>query len=220
MEKLCAKISNNIASELNLDNDKREIIAYGTFALLQMIVSIFVTIIFGYIFNVLIEALIVSFIISILRKYSGGIHASSPGICTLLGTIVCISEARIACILGPLISLKFNLVLGLITFSLSYYVVYKLAPVDSLAKPIKKEQKRKRMKKGSIIVLSAYGLIAIINAIIYLYSINVRFLIFSICIYEGILWQVFTLTYIGHVILGKIDTFLNHIFGLFQNYTP
>ena len=93
MEKLSNNIANKVASELTLDENNREVIAYGTFALIQMLLSITLVFLFGLLFHVAFEALIISFTGSILRKYSGGVHASSPGICTFIGTIVCVGQA-------------------------------------------------------------------------------------------------------------------------------
>ena len=78
MEKLSNNIANKVALELSLDDDNREVIAYGTFALIQMLFSIILVFLFGLLFHVAFEALIISFTGSILRKYSGGVHASSP----------------------------------------------------------------------------------------------------------------------------------------------
>jgi accessory gene regulator B len=212
MEKLTNNIAVKISSELGLDNDRKEIIAYGAFAILQTTVSIALIVIFGLLFGVLPEALIVSFTVSILRKYSGGVHASSPRICTVIGTVTTVGQALlILFLLTPLINLKFSIILGLLIFAWSYYVIFKLAPVDSSAKPIRTQKKRERMKKGSILVLDAYMMIVIFNIIIYLLTHEKRFLVFSLCIYGGVLWQAFTLTRTGHLTLGKIDAFLNQI---------
>ena len=209
MEKLCNNIASKVAGELNLSNDQREVIAYGAFAILQMLYSILIVVLFGLLFHVVIEALIISFTISILRKYSGGIHASSPGRCLVIGTVVCTGQAvLISYVIGEWASLGIVLFLGLLFFTWSYYIVYKLAPVESPAKPIKREEKRKKMKKGSIIILSAYLFIILINCILYLFTREKVFMVYSLCIYGGIIWQVFTLTNGGHLILGKVDTFL------------
>jgi accessory gene regulator B len=212
MEKLTKNIAETIGSELKLDNDRKEIIAYGTFALLHMALSIVLVIIFGRMFGVSIEALIVSFTGSILRKYSGGAHASSPGICAAAGTVVAVGQALFICfILTPLINLKLIIILGLLIFLWSFYIIYKLAPVDSDAKPIKTQKKRERMKKGSILILGTYLVIAVLNIIMYLLIHEENFLIFSLCIYGGIAWQAFTLTRGGHLIFSKIDAFINQI---------
>jgi accessory gene regulator B len=214
IEKLTNSIAGKISSELGLDNDRKEVIAYGTFALLQTLLSIILILLFGLLFNVLLEALIVSFAISILRKYSGGVHSSSPEICASLGTVIAIGLAGlILFVITPLINLRLAMILGLIAFAWSYYIMYKLAPVDSFAKPIKTQKKRERMRKGSILILVAYMVIVVFTFIMYLLNHEKRFLVFSMCIYVGTTWQAFTLTQAGHLTINKIDTFLNHIFN-------
>lgn len=212
MEKITNTIAEKISSELDFDNDHKEIIAYGIFAVLQTLFSIGVTVIFGIIWGVLAETLIVAFTISILRKYSGGVHASSPEVCAVIGGIVAAGLALLACIITvSLINLKFSIILGFPVFTWAVYIMYKLSPVDSAAKPIKSEKKKKKMKKASILILCAYALIVILNIIIYLNTHERRFLAYSLCIYGGIMWQSFTLTYGGHIIIQGIDTFLHKI---------
>ncbi|MFT5871534.1 MAG: accessory gene regulator B [Clostridium sp.] len=212
MEKISNNIANKVALELSLDDDNREIISYGTFALMQMIVSIMFVFIFGLLFHVAFEALIISFTAAILRKYSGGVHASSPGNCTLIGTIVCVGQAvLISLLINPVVNLELIIILGVVIFIWSYYVIYKLAPVDSASKPIVKMEKRNRMKKGSIILLSLYLIIIVVFIQLYLSSGESKLLIYALCVYSGILWQVFTLTAQGHLLVGKVDTFFNHI---------
>ena len=211
MERLANNIASKVASELNLDKDSREVVVYGTFAILQSIISITLVIIFGLLFHVVTLALIISFSASILRKYSGGVHASSPERCLLIGVIVCVGQAiLISRLVSSVVSLNLIIMLGIIIFIGSYYMIYRLAPVDSASKPIVKEEKRKRMKKRAIIILSVYLLIAISFIILYISTSGIKFLFYSLCLYSGIVWQVFTISAKGHLLVGKIDNFLNH----------
>ncbi|GIM28591.1 accessory gene regulator protein B [Clostridium polyendosporum] len=211
MERLSNNIANKISSELKLDNDRREVVEYGAFVLLQTLLSIILVVIFGWLFNVIIEALLISFIMSILRKYSGGVHASASDICAIIGTIVCVGLAILISYINSLLNLNFVLILGVLIFIWSYYIVYKLVPVDSPTKPIKNEEKRKRMKKSSITILNMYLIIVVFIIVTYL-NIGVEHLLnYSLCIYVGLAWQVFTLTSTGHFIMARIDTFFNKI---------
>lgn len=215
MENLSNSIANKVASELNIDNDKKEVIAYGAFALIQTFLSIFLVGIFGFIFHVAIEALIVLFTASILRKYSGGAHASSPGNCTSIGVIICIGQALlISFIVNNWINFKIALMIELMIFIWSYYMVYKLVPVDNPSKRIKSEEKRKRMKKGSFIILSIYFIIVIFIMILYFNIKKVTLPVYALCIIGGIMWQIFTLTKSGHLILAKIDIFLKYLLNI------
>lgn len=215
MEMLSNKIANIVSQELKLDKDNQEVIAYGTFAILQIIISIILVVIFGLIFNVTVESLIICLTTSVLRKYSGGAHSSSPYICTIIGTVICTAEAMIiSFLIAPLVIPHIVIFLGIITFSVSYYLVFKLAPVDSPAKPIKTKKKIDRMKKGSNIVLSLYLLIFILNYFISLFFKESRFIVYSLCIFGGVSWQIFTLTKPGHFTLKKIDAFFYKILPL------
>jgi accessory gene regulator B len=212
MEKFCNNFASKIALELKLDKDRKEVIAYGTFAILQTILAIVFVIIFGLIFHVAVEALIVSFTASILRKYSGGAHASSPSKCVVIGTIICVGQAIIIKVaISPFANTGLLLIIGAIIFMMSYYLIYKLAPVDSLSKPIRNKEKRYRMKKGSIYVLNAYLILGLLNVVLYSYFGERGFAVYALCIYGGVIWQVFTLTKKGHIVVNKIDTFLNQI---------
>lgn len=206
MEKLANKISAKVAYELGLDNDRKEIIAYGTFALLQTIISIGLVIIFGLFFHVLTEAIVLSFSTSLLRKYSGGAHASSSSTCTIAGTIICIAQALlIAYVLAPNMNFMWVFTLNLLIFMWAFIMVFRLAPVDSPAKPIRKKEKRDRMKKMSLLMLVIYFSITIIIYALYFRFGVKRLLVYTICLYGGVLWQIFTLTKPGHLVLGAID---------------
>ncbi|MBU3171049.1 accessory gene regulator ArgB-like protein [Clostridium estertheticum] len=213
MEKLSNNIANKVALELSLNDDNREVISYGAFALMQTFFSIIIVFIFGLIFHVANEALIISFTAAILRKYSGGVHASSPGNCTFIGTIISVGQAiLISLLISCVVNLKLIIILGVIVFIWSYYIIHKLAPVDSISKPIVKEEKRNRMKKGSTILLSVYLAITVFLILLYISSVEKKLLFYVLCLYSGILWQIFTLIPLGHLLVGKVDHFLNHIY--------
>lgn len=203
------KIANKISRELGYDNEKSEVVAYGLFAFLQIIASLALVAIFGFIFDVLFQALVVSFASSILRQYSGGAHASKPSICLIIGTIVIILIAVIVHHVIGYIAPLYLILVGLIFVILSYYIVYKRAPIDSEAKPIKSYSKIKRMKKNSLIVLTIYFLFMLLLIVIFYLTSNKVYIEYATCIYLAFSWQAFTLTIIGHRLLNKTDTFIS-----------
>lgn len=205
-------IATKIAKELDLDNNNKEVIAYGMFALTHITLSIVLIMIFGALFNVFKEALIISFTANILRKYSGGAHAKSPRNCAIIGTFVAVGQALVIVFLVKYIFNIFIIAfLGCIIFALSYCLIYKLAPVDSIAKPVKTVTKKNKMRKGSIFILGGYIVIILFNLYLYIHTKKFDFLVDSLCIYGGTMWQCFTLTKEGDDIINKIDSFLNKI---------
>ena len=212
LELLSKNISNSLKRELDLDEDKRSIIEYGIFSFLHIVLSILLVMIFGLMFDVMIEALIISFIAAILRKFSGGAHASTSTNCAVSGILISVIPAYI--IKHISLTGDYIIFIGILLYITAFIVIYKLAPVDSPNKPIKKQEKIKRLKRGSIIILSIYMIIVAINiSMFYIYKFN-SLLVYSSCIYIGILWQVFTLTKYGHIVVNKIDSLLINIFNL------
>lgn len=203
VEEFCGKITNIIGDELDLNYEKRSVINYGIFAFVQIFMSVILVTVIGGALNVLIESLIILTSICILRQSSGGAHASSPGICTFVGTILSVGMGFV--VKNMNLTIMLVIIAGGIIFIWSYYTVYKLAPVDSAAKPIRKVEKIKRLKKSSILILTVYFIVVLVNIIGYHIAQNENLLVYSGCIYIGLLWQVFSLTKSGHVVLGKID---------------
>lgn len=199
IEKSCHKITRYICNELNLDDEKREVINYGLFAFLQMIYSFILVFCIGYIFKVQKEALITVVVISHLRKASGGVHASTPISCLLMGTVLSVLSAIILKLVNY--NIKSSILMTIIVFIYAYYIVYKKAPVDSVNKLIKSPEKRKRLKKASIKILTCYLVIIILFAIYY----NGTNLNYIMSINFGVFWQIFSLTKYGKVFFYMVD---------------
>ena len=212
IEDLSNRISYKITKTLKLDKCSEEIIAYGAFNLLQILWSTLWIVLFGIVFNMLIEILIIFFIISILRKYSGGVHASSPGRCTIIGTSVCVGLAIIIHKLSWIFNLYLVIPFSVISLMSSFYIIYKRAPVDSPAKPIVKVETKKQFKKKAIILLIILFIFVFIMLIFYFRHNNYIFLLkIVLCICVGATWQCFTLTIQGDKILINIDNILKNI---------
>jgi len=212
-EKIAVKIGNDAKSLLNVDDDKEQIIIYGAICLFQIIFAILWVIIAGLFFGVLYEALIFTIIVGVLRKYSGGGHASSPSSCIIIGTIL----AVVAGLSIDKIFYKLNLttvILISITFiTFAFIIVIKDAPVDSIKKPITNVEMKKQFKKKSIIVIFIFSALIII-----LYVLSKKYSeLFYIKVIEtisfGILWQTITLTKKGISFLNKVDFVLKYIIG-------
>lgn len=209
IQKVCESLSNKIVQELNLEAEQYAVINYGLFAIIQTFVAILLEVILGALLGVFIPTLVISFIAVILRKYSGGVHAQTPEECIIIGTIVTVGGAVIVSWIPW--NLIYILILMIITFSTAYYFVWKLAPVDSAAKPIRREEKKHLLKKKSILILSIYLLICIVSLLMYLNNNNDKLLMYIACMCSGIEWQVFTLTHRGHLAMAKIDFFFNKV---------
>lgn len=208
---LTNKLADKISTELNYDSEKSAVISYGIFAVLQILASLALVAVFGLLLGIVVQALIVSFAISILRQYSGGVHATRPSTCLIIGTIATIALAIAGHYLIQLIQIEVLIALCVVFLGLTYYLVIKNAPVDSPEKPIKTQNKRKRMKKSSLVVLSVYFCIIIVFVIISLVQEMSIYLEYALCISLATLWQGINLTKKGHRLLRKVDSLINKI---------
>lgn len=209
IEKICTLLSNKIADNLKVSGDEKAVIHYGLFAIIHTSISILSILVVGGIFGVLIPAFLLSLATAILRKYSGGAHARTPESCAVIGVIISVGGAWG---LSKVSLNVWSVMLCIITIlSFSFYKVYQLAPVDSLAKPIRKQEKKETLKKKSIKTLGVYGIGIIALFVIYFIHHIGAVLVWIMCIGFGILWQAFTLTPLGHLVVDKIDLFLIHI---------
>ena len=205
------RLAQKISSELNYDEEKSAVISYGIFAFLQILASLALVALLGVVLGVAIQALTVSFVSSILRQYSGGAHATKPSICLIVGTAATIAITLIAHYAAKFMPIEYLICTDVFVIAFSYYLVAKYAPVDSPAKPIKTEKKRKKMKRRSLIVLSMYVVFISILTIMYFAEKNILYIEYAMCIGMAIGWQVFSFTKKGHRFVNKIDSKLNKI---------
>ena len=205
----CESVASKIATELNMNEDQKAVIQYGFFAMIQTTIAVLINILFGTWLGVLVPSLIISLVAVTLRKYSGGVHAQTPENCILIGTIVSVGGAL--CVSKVPLNRSWIILIGSFLFGIAYYVIWKLAPVDSLAKPIRRDEKKKMLKKRSIYILIINYIIIWIMLLLNRHQGHKDLLLYIACMYVGIGWQVFTLTHMGHVFMRKIDLFFNTI---------
>lgn len=212
IEKFSDLLAKKLCIHLNLDEEDKQIISYGAFSFFQILWSILFVIICSYLCHVLFEALILSFTASTLRKYSGGAHASSPNRCALIGAITFTLLAKIVSKLNKILSFKTTCLTVTVCFLLSYFIMYRLAPVDNPSKPIKTQQKKNRLRKSSLLLLNLLVIISIFLLVFY-YKFNIAILLIIVqCLTLGVTWQSITLTNFGHLLIKIIDSSMENVF--------
>lgn len=217
---LFEKISNDIALKisetLKMDDTKQKIIAYGAYILLDTVLAIGMVMIFGEIFGVFIQALIFSFSSALLRKTSGGAHATTSIRCAIIGAFFAVGFALIIDSLKVYFNMPIIIIYLIVTFIISYFILFTLAPKDSPNKPIVKEAKIKELKFKSIRTLIIYAIICIFIFIFNYYLKMQISLSYIALICTGYLWQSITLTSLGHLITHIIESpfrYINYLRG-------
>lgn len=215
IQRICDKLSKYISHNLKLDKDREEVISYGVFACIQTTYSILFIIIVSLALGVLKEALIFSFSASFLRRTSGGVHSSTPSRCAITGAIVSGIIAWLIKRFSNNINLNLLIIVNILIFLISYYLVSKLAPVDSKSKPIKSKEKRNILRKKSIKIWGVLFLISTFFIFFYYIYNNKILLTFSMCVSTGVLWQTLSLTQFGQAFINFTDIIFNKIKFLF-----
>ena len=208
IEQMSKAVASKISSNLSIDSDHEEILAYGAFALIQTLISILAVAVFGILFGVLSEALIISFSAAILRKFSGGVHASSPVNCALIGMIIFGGLALLVKHFLLNVNFLYQVEFMATIFTFVFFVMIKYSPVGCANKPLKNTNTRKRLKKQSLIFTSVLLVLNVILISLFLITSNIYFLSFAICISTGILWQSITLVSLGNMIIESLDKIL------------
>lgn len=205
-ERVSNGFANKLANILLMDKDKKEIVAYGAYAVLDIAWSIAAVMLFGLVFKVFYEALLFSFIVAWLRKFSGGVHASTPNRCAFLGAATAVG---LSVMLNNISTGKLTYIYSFLCVLIAFVIVYKFAPVQSENKPIRTKEKRIRMHKQSIRVLFINtAIIILLYTAVFVFGIKIHKL--SEIIATALLWQAFTLTSIGGLLITKADLALGY----------
>ncbi len=204
VEAFAHSIAGKIAEQMNFDNDKKAVIAYGLTAIIQMITIFFIISVIGLLSGFWYEGILIFTGVGIIRKSTGGAHSE-----TMLGCII-ISVLSVTALswlsrylLGSEVNPYINLLASCLVYVVCFIVFYIRVPVDTPNKPIVSAPKIKRLRKQSFIVLTVFFILSI--AAVLLSDWNTRFLSIGASIRLTMLWQMFTLTRTGAFLFGKID---------------
>lgn len=204
------KLSGQIGEQLQYSEEQKDVLNYGLIIFIQTMMAIVITVIVGWICGVMKEAITISLAGATLRKTSGGVHATSPMKCIILGVLVSVGGAQVCIVLAKLLPELIG-VIAIVIFGWSYIIIYNKAPKDSSAKVIKSEKKKARLRKRSIAILILYVFILVVFSLIDSLSGYAVLRTYSFCLLFGTAWQVFTLTQSGEKLVTLMNLFLIHI---------
>jgi accessory gene regulator B len=149
------RLSIKLGQDLNLDDEKVEIIEYGFTVLLSTILSLLLLSVASFLLGVFMFTLTMIVFASPLRMFSGGVHFSTPLRCAVIGAIVYPAAALVIKHSLPVITFEFALIYFVITTAAALVINYVYAPRDVPQKPINNPQRRKALKRKSIAVITA-----------------------------------------------------------------
>ena len=142
-----------------------------------------------------------------MKRYSGGVHCSSPNRCVITGIIISYTFALIGKNIVN-IDLKIGYMLGMVALIHSFIILYKKCPVPSENKPLKKEETRKKLRKNAFLIYSICVVLFILNILLNLQSAYTILNSLVVCIILGLYMQTLSLTSIGIKFILFLDKVL------------
>ena len=190
-----------LKEKLNLTPDEEEVALYGLQILIYTLSGFLTICLAGWLLGCFWTTLAVCLTAVFLRLFTGGAHSNSPLTCTLLGMVMVPLLGKIAAITAPFFT---PLSLALIVapgFILSLIIIWRLAPVDSPAKPITSLDYRKKLhflSIAAVLLLAAGQSFVLIKG-------QAPAVVLALSL--GLWWQAFALTKAGH----RFATFTDNI---------
>lgn len=200
MEKVIDRFSKYLQKELSLNEDQREVVAFGLYMVVSFILGYAAIAIVGWLLNVFWLAIAVAATGSVLRVVSGGAHSETMLNCTLFGAIVSPGLALIASFIYPFLSGLSLYLLVAVFWSFSIWGVLKYAPADTPQKPITGSVERRRYRNRSLGVLAAW--VFVLGGGVFYGKVSDDILLASTL---GLSWQGFSLMPAGYWIVKRFD---------------
>lgn len=184
--KLASKVVKKLIDNSSIADTEQELYVYGFFILISQILYFTITMILGVLLDIVLESVIFYVAFQFIRRYAGGIHASSELKCEIATT-----TSIFLCLLCTKLCETNNIQMPILVLTMIAAIsIFVLCPLDTPEKPLTKEEYKYFRKISRVILL------LIMLAICIGWYFNFEFLMYPCCmslILESIL-----------LVLGKI----------------
>lgn len=205
IDKISLNLSTRLGDRLDKDEEEKAVLNYGLFMIMHTFIGIIITILVGLITGMVIEISLITITSALFKRYTGGVHASTPERCLIIGVILSLILSILCRLIVINIDINNIILIGMIIIAFSYYMIYYKCPVPSKNKPLKNEKTRNKLKKKAFALLNIYIILYIILYIIY-YILKlsiVKSILVSLML--GLLLQIAVLTNIGTKFINLLD---------------
>lgn len=161
---LADRIARKIASSLGYDDEKRQVMAYGLGAFIQMVQLLLIAMIFGIVFDCIWECMVLFWGVGLLRRSAGGIHCANYLSCILTSALsICLLSMVCRFIIPAGVNKVWHVLLGIVpAFGCMGILAWKQVPVAAKNKPIRNPEKINRLRKQCFMTLGIYLIVAIL----------------------------------------------------------
>ncbi len=144
-----SKIVKKLVDTSIIHDDEQELYVYGFFILLSQILYFILTTILGIVFDIVLESIIFYVAFQFIRRYAGGIHASSELKCEIATT-----TSIFLCLLCTKLCETNNIQMPILVLtSITAISIFVLCPLDTPEKPLTKEEYKYFRKISWLILL-------------------------------------------------------------------
>lgn len=155
--KLASKVVKKLIDNSAIDDTERELYVYGFFILISQILYFTLTMIFGVLLDIVLESVIFYVAFQFIRRYAGGIHASSELKCEIATTI-----SIFLCLLCTKLCETNNIQMPILVLTIIAAIsIFVLCPLDTPEKPLTKEEYKYFRKISWLILLLIVLMISI-----------------------------------------------------------
>ena len=204
METLAKKMAQSIGRSLGKNDEEIAVIAYGLIGILQFLTIFILSSVIGLLFGFWIEVATVFLSVGFLRRLTGGAHSSGIYSCLVYSVFFVCSISAISHFLLTQLPWQINLALFVLIFAFGYITVALKAPVTPPNKPCRTEEKRRRLRRGSFIVLTLFLLASVLCSVLGHLWIA-RFYSVGLSLMLSTLWQITMMTALGRGFVSLID---------------
>lgn len=209
MEKLANLLAGQIRQKLGLDCEKTAVVSYGLLAILQTVFLGILIVLISWPFQITLASIVLFLGIGLLRKYAGGVHASSLFTCNCVSLIICLGAG---CLISYPMMRYFSQITALLFWivcsAAGLFQILRKAPMQSPKKPIR-VQRRQILRKKAILASGTYLLLSLVFLLFCYQSPFCQKLGFSLSF--CLLWQAVTMSNAGSFLLNKFDALLSKI---------
>ncbi len=137
-KRIADRIINNVANNYPINMEYREVYAYSLERYLSNVFNLIFFIIVAFVLSIPLETIVFVLFYGPLRKYAGGIHMKSRGLCLVLSVSILVAIIRISRVVA---FLSYWRVLTYILLIIACFLVFRLAPVDSARRRLSEQNR-------------------------------------------------------------------------------
>lgn len=146
---LASKVVKKLIDNSAITDTEQELYVYGFFILISQILYFTLTTLFGILLDIVLESVIFYVAFQFIRRYAGGIHASSELKCEIATT-----TSIFLCLLCTKLCETNNIQMPILVLtSIATVLIFVLCPLDTPEKPLTKEEYKYFRKISWLILL-------------------------------------------------------------------